>query len=345
MNQNQMTSRERVLAALRREIPDRVPWMEGIVDDSLATRLVGKPIHLNWDIAPDGKPAAHGMELAGMQKLVCRTLGKDNINWNAFAPIYAGKTHTEGAVVVGEGLIHTRDDLIRMRFPDVDAPGFLDEARTFLAHKEDYCAVACIRLGIGATLMSMGLRAFSYAMVDDPELIEAVLRKYADWTIRLGPRLAEIGFDVFWAFDDVAFNSGPMFSPQFYRETVLPIQKEAAAALPLPLITHSDGDMTPLLQDWLTLGQQAIHPIQPDVMDIRTIKTCWGNQICLVGNIFMDDLVRQSPAAITQQVRDRILSIGRDGGYIISSSNSLTAAMKTENVLAMRDAIHEHGYY
>ena len=340
-----MTSRERVLCALRREIPDRVPWIEGIVSDELATRLCKEPIDVNWDIAPDGTPVASGAYLAEQQKKVCRALGKDNINYNAFAPVYAGRTSMKGVVVVGEGLIHTRDDLGLMQFPDMDAPGFLDSACEFVAHKEDFCAIACIRLGIGAALMSMGLEAFSYAMADDPDLIVEILEKYADWTIRLAPRLAEIGFDAFWAFDDVAFNNGPMFSPVFYRETVLPVQKRAAAALKLPLITHSDGDMTPLLDDWLQLGQAALHPIQPDVMDIGEVKAQYGDRVCLVGNIFMDDLVHKEPADIRQQVRDRIENIGADGGYIISSSNSLTADMKDENVSAMAAAIAEFGPY
>lgn len=338
-----MTSRERVLTALRREMPDRVPWIEGIVADELASRLCGEEIAVNWDIAPDGTPVASGAFLAEQQKKVCRALGKDNINYNAFAPVYAGRTSMEGVVVVGEGLLHTRDDLPKMQFPDLDAPGFLDSAREFIAHREDFCAIACIRLGIGATLMSMGLQAFSYATADDPDLIVEILERYADWTIRLAPRLAEIGFDVFWAFDDVAFNNGPMFSPAFYRETVLPIQQRAAAALDLPLITHSDGDMTPILEDWLTLGQAAIHPIQPDVMDIRAVKAAHGDRVCLVGNVFMDDLVHKRPEDICAQVQGLIEHIGVGGGYIISSSNSLTADMRDENVRAMAAAIAEFG--
>lgn len=340
-----MTSRERVLTALRRDIPDRVPWIEGIVSDKLATRLCGEPVSVNWDIAPDGTPVASGADLAEQQKKVCRALGKDNLNYNAFAPVYAGRTSMQGVVVVGEGLIHSRDDLCKMQFPDVDAPGFMDSAREFVAHSEDYCTIACIRLGIGATLMSMGLQAFSYAMADDPDLIVEIMHRYAGWTVRLAPRLAEIGFDVFWAFDDVAFNSGPMFSPDFFRETVLPIQQQAAGALELPLITHSDGNMTPIFGDWLTLGQDAVHPIQPDVMDIEAIKADYGDRICLVGNIFMDDLVHRQPEDIREQVRQRIERIGDGGGYIISSSNSLTADMKLENVRAMAAAIREFGPY
>ncbi len=340
-----MTSRERVLTALRRQTPDRVPWMEGIVDDTLASRLCGETIEVNWDIAPDGTPVRSGAELAQMQKKVCRALGKDNINWNAFAPVYAGRTSMQGVVIVGEGLVHTRDDLSTMQFPDIDAPGFLDGAREFIANREDFCAVAAIRLGIGATIMTMGLQAFSYAMVDDPDLIVEIMQMYADWTIRLAPRLAEIDFDIFWAFDDVAFNSGPMFSPDFFRDTVLPVQQRAADACELPLITHSDGDMAPLMDDWLTLGQQGIHPIQPDVMDINRVKADYGDRVCIVGNIFMDDLVHREPADITAQVRERIQTIGAGGGYIISSSNSLTADMKVENVRAMAEAIEQFGWY
>ncbi len=340
-----MTSRERVIAALRHEIPDRVPWMEGIVDDAFASELCGEQISVNWDIAPDGTPVASGAYLAEQQKKVCRALGKDNINYNAFAPVYAGRTSMEGVVIVGEGLVHTRDDLKLMQFPDMDAAGFFDSAAEFIAHKEDFCAVACIRLGIGATIMTMGLQAFSYAMVDDPDLIIEIMEMYADWTIRIAPRLAEIGFDIFWAFDDVAFNSGPMFSPDFYRETVLPIQQKAAGPLELPLIAHSDGDMMPILDDWLTMGQVALHPIQPDVMDIVQIKADYGDRICLVGNIFMDDLVHKTPDDITAQVRARIEKIGAGGGYIISSSNSLTADMKLENVRAMSEAIGRYGCY
>ena len=340
-----MTSCERVLAALRREIPDRVPWMEGIVDDRLAGKLCGEEIEVNWDIAPDGTPVASGAYLSEQQKKVCRALGKDNINYNAFAPVYAGRTSLEGVVIVGEGLVHTRDDLGLMQFPDMDAPGFFDSAEEFVAHKEDYCAVACIRLGIGATIMTMGLEAFSYAMADDLELIVEIMEMYADWTVRIAPRLAEIGFDIFWAFDDVAFNSGPMFSPNFYRDTVLPIQQKAAAGLELPLIAHSDGDMMPIFEDWLKMGQVAIHPVQPDVMDIECIKAEYGDRICLVGNVFMDDLVHKEPADIQAQVKARIEKIGAGGGYIISSSNSLTADMKVENVRAMSEAIRMYGGY
>lgn len=344
-----MTPRERVLTALRNEQPDQVPWIEGIVQNGIASAVCGQKIEVDWSVAPDGFPTCSGAVLAEEQKKVNRALDKANIQFSAFAPLFAHKMEPadDGSpVLVGDGMIRTREDFEKIfNLPSPSDASFVDNAREFIAHKDDYCACACIRLGIGATLLSMGIEAFSYAMADDPQLIVDIHDGYADWTAKVVPVLEEIGFDVIWAFDDVAFNSGPVFSPQFYREHILPKEREVAAGFSKPLITHSDGDMTPLLDDWLKLGQQAIHPLQPDVMDIEAVKTQYGDRVALVGNIFMDDLVHKTPEDIGIQVRDRIEYIGRGGGYIISSSNSLTDNMKPENIIAMRDAIHAYGRY
>ena len=344
-----MTSRERVLTALKRQTPDRVPWMEGIVENGIASAVCGEPINVDWSVAPDGFPMQRGSELAEEQKKVNRVLGKDNINFSAFAPIFAHKMEKSddgSPVLVGDGMIRTREDFERrLKLPSPEDRGFVANAREFIAHKEEYCAVACVRLGIGATLLSMGIEAFSYAMADDPQLILDVHDAYADWTRGVVPVMEEIGFDLIWAFDDVAFNSGPVFSPDFYVRHILPKEREVTSTFSLPLITHSDGDMTPLLEVWLELGQAAIHPLQPDVMDINEVNREYGNRVCLVGNIFMSDLVHKQPADIDAQVRDRIDRIGAGGGYIISSSNSLTDDMKPENVRAMSEAIRRYGQY
>lgn len=342
-----MTPRERVLAALRHEEVDQIPWIEGITGNGIATAVCGEPVHVEWSVAPDGFPAMPGDQLAEEQKKANRVLGKANLQFCAFAPVFCQrmtKAEDGSPVLVGEGLIRTRRDFERLfRLPSPSDAGFVANAKAFLARKEDYCACACVRLGIGATLLSMGIEAFSYAMADDPQLIVDVHDAYADWTAAVVPLLEELGFDLIWAFDDVAFNSGPIFSPAFYRRHILPKERAVAATFTRPLITHSDGNMTPLLDDWLQLGQQAIHPIQPDVMDIRQVKRRYGDRVALVGNVFMSDLVHKTPAEIERQVRTLIETIGAGGGYILSSSNSLTDEMRPENVLAIRDAIRKYG--
>ena len=342
-----MTPRERVLAALRHEDVDKIPWIEGIVGNGIASAVCGEPINVDWSVAPDGFPTMPGDELAEEQKKVNRVLGKANLQFCAFAPIFCHKmtkADDGSPVLVGEGKILTRRDFDELfKLPSPTDSGFVDNARAFIAHKGVYCSCACVRLGIGATLLSMGLEAFSYAMMDDPQLIVDIHDAYADWTAAVVPILEDVGFDVIWGFDDVAFNSGPVFSPRFYIEHILPKERAVVGGFSKPFISHSDGDMTPLLDVWLELGQDAIHPIQPDVMDINRVKEMHGDKVAIVGNIFMTDLVEKEPADIEAQVRDRIETVGNGGGYIISSSNSLTDDMKPENVLAMRAAIETYG--
>lgn len=341
-----MTEKERVIAALRHEPVDRIPWIEGIVENGIASKVCNEVINVDWSVAPDGFPTTPGDILAEEQKKVNRVLGKANIQFSAFAPIFAHKMEksSDGSpVLVGDGMIKTREDFEKLfKLPQPSDSSFIGNARKFIQHKDEYCACACVRLGIGATLLSMGIEAFSYAMADDPQLIVDIHDAYADWTAEVVPILEDIGFDVIWAFDDVAFNSGPVFSPEFYSKFILPKEKKVVNTFTKPLITHSDGDMTKLLDIWLELGQDGIHPIQPDVMDIREVKRKYGKKVCIVGNVFMDDLVHKNQEDIDTLVGSLIEDIGRENGYIISSSNSLTDNMKPENIIAIRDAISKY---
>ena len=144
-----------------------------------------------------------------------------------------------------------------------------------------------------------------------------------------------------WAFDDVAFNSGPIFSPAFYKQHILPKERAVTSTFSKPLITHSDGNMTPLLDAWLELGQQAIHPLQPDVMDIHAVKRQYGQRVALVGNIFMSHLVFKTHRGY----RGRGTRSDRDDRcrrwlYHFFQQQS-DRRHEARNVLAMRDAIRK----
>lgn len=335
--------RERVLLALQRQEPDAVPWIEGIVEDGIAAKIAGEPINVSWDIAPTGAPVMSGAALAEEQKKVCRAFGKDNLMYNAFAPIYAERLVGEdGRVMVGRGQVTTADDLRLMQFPDPNSDAFYDPAREFLAHKGEFAACGSIRLGIGATLYTMGIEAFTYSVMDESGLAEEVLQRYIDWNVIVVQRLQELGFDYVWAFDDIASDSGPLISPRVYREFVLPKLRKAVEVIDIPWIYHSDGNLSPVLDDLASLGMNALHPIQPDVMDIYEVKRRIGDRIGLVGNIDMILMANGTPDEVSAQVRERIRTLAPDGGYLISSSNSITDYLKEENVRAMRDTINQY---
>jgi uroporphyrinogen-III decarboxylase len=89
-----------------------------------------------------------------------------------------------------------------------------------------------------------------------------------------------------------------------------------------------------------------IHPIQPSAMDIKQVKAGYGHRVCILGNVDLDyTLTLGTPAEVDQEVKEKIEALAPGGGYIIASANSLPDYCKTENVLAMAQAIERYGKY
>jgi uroporphyrinogen decarboxylase len=326
-----MISRERVLAALRLEQPDRVPWLEAGVDKEIQEQVMRRS-----DFTPSELAAA---------------IGLDGFCVDFLPPIFARQERRGERSFYMEGLIRTASDLERLEFADPEDPGFYAEAKRIVdLYRGDYAVCARIRLGISPTYLSMGLDGFSFALKDDPALVETILERYAVWTMSVVRHLKDVGVDLVWSMDDLAYKTGPMFSPRVFRGVVLPKVRPVAEAIRssgLPWIHHSDGNLMLIIEDLLSLGMNALHPIEPGaMMEIGEFKRQYGHRVCLVGNIDLrHTLTHGTPTEVEQEVKERIEVAGRGGGYIISSANTLTSYCKLENIVAMREAIARYGAY
>jgi len=325
-----MNSRERGLAALRREQPDRVPFVEGGIDLPIQRALMGRANFLPEELN----------ELIGLDNLLAEFL----------PPIVGIHEVHDGINFLAKPLLLNRADLDQLVFPDPEDPAFYRAAEALVKRNGGKYAVAAkMRMGASAMLMSMGLDGFSFALADDPGLVDTVLGRYADWTIAIVRHLRDVGVDLVWTFDDMAYRTGPMFSPRVFRSVFMPHLRRVADAIKgegFPWIVHSDGNLMPILDDLLTLGFYGLHPLEPGPMDIAAVKRDYGHRVCLIGNIDLHyTLTQGTPAEVEAEVKERIQTIGKGGGYMISSANSITSYCKVENVWAMINAIRAYGAY
>ena len=326
-----MNLRERVITALRLGQPDRVPHIESRVDVPIQRALMGRD-----DFLPE--------ELADV-------IGLHNLQLRQFLPpIFAEYNESGGSDYPAKPLIQTRSDLDKMRFPDPESPALYADAEALVKRNVGKYAIgASLRTGISAAHMSMGLEGFSYALADDPGFVDTVIGRYADWAIAVMGHLRDIGVDYIWTFDDIAYKSGPMLSPRVFRKVLMPHMQRVGDAIKsagLLWILHSDGDLTALMQDLLKLGINGLHPIEPGAMDIVQVKEQFGARVCLIGNIDLHYTLTQGTVEeVEAEVKERIEAIGKGGGYIISSANSITHYCRIENVRAMIAAIRQYGLY
>jgi uroporphyrinogen-III decarboxylase len=230
--------------------------------------------------------------------------------------------------------------------PDPDQNDVLREAEHFIkTYQRDYALFANIRMGIAPTLLSMGYETFSFMLYEDREFIENVLALYLDFNKKFITNLESVGFDFLWVFDDIAFRSGPLFSPRVWDDVFLNPVSKVTRNIKIPWIYHSDGNLIPILERLLPLGMNGIHPLEPGTMDVNYLKTLYGKKLCLVGNIDINSTLSSgSPEEVDREVKERIEQLGPGGGYIISDSNSVPYFCKAENIIAMSRAVEKYRY-
>jgi len=336
-----MSPRERILAALNLKIPDRVPYFESAIEPEIVSGVCGKS-NLS-------------------EKEISKLFHRDHITWWIFPAPFAERKQVGSRNFFVEGLIKndkdlkllnhiqcyisTNEGIKLMKISNPNDKKIYGWAAKFVEDREEFAATAMTCLGIDPTIHSMGWEGFSYLLYDNPNLIEKVLNRYVEFSSIVVENLCKIGFDFIWAGDDIAFDSGPLFSPEVLRELVLPKLKVVTDRITIPWIFHSDGNLMPILDDLLSLGMNAIHPIDPNCMDIEEVKRKYGDKVCIVGNINMNNLRTGTPDQVEQEVREKIEKIAPGGGYIVSSGNSLINGLKPENVKRMVDAILKYGKY
>jgi uroporphyrinogen-III decarboxylase len=192
-------------------------------------------------------------------------------------------------------------------------------------------------------MRSVGFERFCIALYDDPKLIAGVLDWFVDFTIRNVRDLRDMGIDLIWIADDIAYNSGPMISPAIFAEVMMPRYREIAAEMRIPWVYHSDGDLGPILDALVSLGMSALHPVQPEAMDIFDVKRHYGDRVAVVGNVSIDTLTRGAPEDVSAAVRDLVQGLGL-GGHLLSSGNCITGYLKPENVVEMGKAVARAAY-
>jgi uroporphyrinogen decarboxylase len=109
---------------------------------------------------------------------------------------------------------------------------------------------------------------------------------------------------------------------------------------------HSDGNLYPILEDIVNTGISALHPMEPEVMDIGDVKRRYGDRICIMGNVDCKYVLPYGTEEdVRRDVRRCIDAAAEGGGFILTSSNSLHANVKPENIIIMVDEARRYGKY
>ena len=346
---------ERVLTALKGGIPDKVPYMYNTVMQNVQEKIVGHPITEptytgmnstgwlgHWDQNPRVEPALT------CTPEVARKLNMDAFSIQVLPPLFVNWSVSNGEACVSSGLIDGEDALKKCRavMPDPDDNTLMRSIEAMIAcYKGEFALGARVRLGASPSILSMGLENLGEFIVEEDETLPGTIEMFSTWTGKLCKNLSEMDFDFFWTFDDIAFTQSMMFSPNVFRTYFKEPMAAAAKNMTKPLIFHSDGNYSPVLDDIIDIGACAIHPMEKKAMDSCWLAENYGSRLCLVGNVDIDHILYDATEEeVDAEVRRCIELFGPGGGYIISDSNSIPSFCSAENVMAMARAVEKYRY-
>ncbi|MHC4460325.1 MAG: uroporphyrinogen decarboxylase family protein [Planctomycetota bacterium] len=386
-NKETMTSRERVIKAINHRIPDRVPidlggFQTGIHKKAYAELLshlgIEEEITILDPVQQLARPSEEVLKRFRVDTRYICAHGPDDFKGEIEHNIRGGKLwhdlKDEFGVVWSmpdeQGLYMdishhplagaTVADIEDYPFPDGSDPsrftGVREEALKL--RKETPYAIST---GIGGVVYEYcwymrGLEQWFIDMMESPAFCEALLDQTLKfWTDYYTGFMAHVGdiVDVVMIGDDLAGQSGPLFSPDFYREIVKPRQKKLVRHIKSltksKIWYHTCGSCFEYIPELIDNGIDILNPVQIGLvnMEPEKLKERFGKQIALWGGGIdaQHVLAFAKPGEIREHVRRNLEIFKLGSGYVFNNVHNIQVGVPAENIIALFDAAYEFGFY
>jgi uroporphyrinogen decarboxylase len=345
-----MTPRERWLAVLTRQQPDRVPmdyWATREATARLMKHLACsrrqqmlKRLHV--DFVVEVKPRYIGPRVRNQDVFGCRYQKADY-----------------GTGVYDECISHPLtqyscvEEIERAyTWPSPDWWDYSDIPRQ-IKGKEMYP----IRGGGSEPfLIYKNLRGQEQAFVDlvlNPEIVHYCLDKLFDLAYENTRRIYEqIPGKVMLTYvaEDMGGQENLMFSPAHIHTFLLPRMRRVIALAHEAgafVFHHNDGNCRRIIPDMIEAGIDILNPIQWRCrdMDREGLKRDFGDEVVFHGGVDNQYTLPFSTVdEVRQEVLDNLRILGEGGGYIIAPCHNTQAVSPPENIVTMYETGYAHGW-
>ena len=331
MSLKPITSRQRALKAIAHQEPDRVPftlYVEKPLYDKLVVELGPRD---NWPCPKDDIiRLLWPIEYSDITETSCKDMfGCDWIR------------HEQG------GCMFTNPPLAQ---PDVDKIPRIDmvpqsEIDRILRTREnnpDKFIFYQFASSFGERLWSF--RGFEQTFMDYllyPDFVSGALDLLLEMHMNALDKILHLPIDCVTFGDDLGSQRGLLISRALFLKFFKPryaklYEKVRASGKVVGM--HSCGDNTELMGDFVDIGLQIFHPLQPEAMDIVKIKREFGKDLTFRGGISTQHAIPfGTPRQARDEVRDSVRILSNGGGYLMETAKPLRPETPIENVIAVME--------
>ena len=204
-------------------------------------------------------------------------------------------------------------------------------------------------------LLYCAMRGMEQAFEDlllNPEIAHAILRHLFEFYYEQNTRILEAGqgkIGLFYLAEDLAGQTGPLFSVDLYRRFLRPNQKkmaDLAKSYGAHVFYHTDGAARDFIPDLLdVVGIELLNPLQwrcPG-MEREGLVRDFDKRVVFHGGIDnQQTLPFGTRADLVQEVRECV-GLFKGARWICAPCHNIQPVTPTENILAMYETIWEVG--
>ena len=347
-----MTPRERWLALLSGERPDRIPTDYWATDE--VTRRLQRELNCPTPEALFEKLHIDRPAFVAAPRTIHRHPDIPDANiWGVRTRFvnYGSGSYEEA---VSHPLAHmtTVDEIHAFAWPQPDDHDF-EALRAQIRRLDGKRIVHCS--GYEPFLLYSQMRGMEQAMMDlilEPDMADAILQHIFDYFYRLNARMFEIGqgrIDITYVAEDLGSQTGLLMGLDSIRRFILPNQKrmaDLARSFDIHIMYHTDGAAREVIPDLIKVtGIEILNPIQwrcPG-MEREGLVRDFGRALIFHGAM---DNQHTLPFGTPQEVREEVLDnlrIFSHARWICAPCHNLQPVTPTANILAMYETIHEYG--
>ena len=307
-----MTSRERILTALRHEEPDRVPYNMRIAAEirEAFTQETGETDFDEW--------------LGADVRFVSMPLPQppEGVAASEWTPVPDQEQMEQARQATGG--LHERGIATCSMYQC----GVYEQAKHWVGQEETMVGPLA-----------------------SPDTFGETLDRITEWKMQVYGAYAEVGVDVVWMGDDLGTQRSLIMSPEQYREWYRPRHKRIVDHLrgirpDVRIAFHCCGHVTPLIPDLIDIGIDVLEAVQAETMDISQLKREFGRDLSFWGAVGAQRVLsRVTPEQVIDGVRRTLEIMAPGGGYIASPCQMLTDEVPWPTIVAFRDAMQRFGAY
>ena len=354
-----MTPRERILAALHRQLPDRTPtdgWFHKEIQDRLKRYYQTE----NWDevllqLGIEGWTSLNPqLEFPAFEAQAIEHPGAGG-NVRAIwldARTYENAWGVRHRVGVGGWYEEWVDGPLTAASSVADIDNCPLPDITQIREPDDY-ADQVAQLQADGLFVSGGipnpykqawlLRGMDNLLCDyllHRDMLEALYDRLYDLYGEMARCMARAGVDMLTVVGDIAMQDRIIMGPDTWRAVDKPrlarLLDDCRALNPdMLFFIHSDGDITALLDDIVEIGFNVVNPLQPECMDLTAVKRRWGDRIAMHGGVSLQrTLPFGTVEEVQQEVENLIKTCGYNGGLVVFPSNVIQPDTPLENIIA-----------